>query len=137
DALTRRGCGLGSSLLALAAPSPVASGSPPALVPTIVKAAVDGVSPSVAALARGVFPMALSKRTVVAVVLLVGLMSAGIGWRQLSAGAQEKPAAREKPRAGPRAEERKPKPDGQTTITGQVLDPAGKPVSKAVIYLFR
>jgi RNA polymerase sigma factor (sigma-70 family) len=122
DALTRRGCGPGACLV------PLAAGVVPAdLVPAIVRAAVDGANPSIAALTHGVYPMMPSKRIVVALALLVGLIGAGVGFRELSAGAQEKPAA-----PGQAA---KAQPVGDNTVTGQVLSPAGKPVANAVIHL--
>jgi RNA polymerase sigma factor (sigma-70 family) len=133
DALTRRGCGLGAGILALAATSRAASGSPHALNPMIIRAAAEGANPSVAALVQGVFPMVPGKKILVALVMLVGLISIGVGVRQLSAGSEEKQATTQK-RSVKATTEAKPAKDN--TISGRVLDPAGKPVANAAIHLF-
>jgi protocatechuate 3,4-dioxygenase beta subunit len=76
--------------------------------------------------------MVLSKRTVVALALLLALVGAGMGFWQLSAGAQEKSAAKyDVPGQVGRTQ-----PAGQSTITGRVLDPAGQPVANADLHLF-
>jgi RNA polymerase sigma factor (sigma-70 family) len=125
DALTRRGCGPGACLLPLAA-----GGVQADMVSNIVRAAIDGPSPAIAALTQGAFPMMAGKRIVVALLLLVGLIGAGLGVRQLPAGAQEKSAAKEsKPGRAARADR------DDSTITGQVLGPAGKPVANATLLL--
>lgn len=126
DALARRGCAVGA--LAVLVGSARASSVSPALVTMILRAAADGAPPAVAALVEGAFPMVFGKKTIVALALLIGLAGAGVGIRQLPAGAQEKPTA-----TG--AAER-PKPVIENVVTGRVLDAAGQPVPKAAIYLF-
>src|SRR5262245_31289310 len=130
EALTARGCALGAGLLALAATSPAAGGPSPAFVPMILRAALGGAEPSVAALAQGAFPMIPGKRAVFGLALLVGLIGAGLGARQLSAAKEDKPPSRTASGVPGQV-------DGKTTISGRVLDPAGKPVADAVVYLVR
>jgi RNA polymerase sigma factor (sigma-70 family) len=116
------------------------------------KTACGGIPPHIAALAAGVIQaMYLSKAKIATVVLLaLGLVTTGAGvWTVRAFGVKEQPAA-VKPdaqpgskRAEPQARAERSTPgsgdkiqEGDTMeVTGQVLDPEGRPVAGARLYL--
>jgi RNA polymerase sigma factor (sigma-70 family) len=138
DALTARGCTLGVALLATAATS-AAGASPPQLVELIL-AATGGSPPSaVAALAKEVAVNGLFANTKLALLALFALAGLGVAY---AAWPSEKPARLP---AEQRKEERKalPQPakpkDGEPenvfTYAGRVLDPTGRPLAGAKVYI--
>jgi protocatechuate 3,4-dioxygenase beta subunit len=135
DALTRRGCAPAAGLVALGACSLAGAATPAALLPTIVQAALHEAKPSVAALARDALPAMLCRRTMAALVLLVGLIGAGIGVRSLAAGAQDKPSTKEPTTRSATTAASAQRP--AETLAGRVLDPAGKPVPDAIVQRFQ
>jgi RNA polymerase sigma factor (sigma-70 family) len=124
--LTRRGIALSAVWLAcLAGSSPAAEVLPAGLIEMTLRAAGGAPSPTVAALARGAFPMTMLKRTGLAALLFLGLLGlgAGIGGQRPAAKAREAPAA---PKAAkPAAPSNKPP---ERAITGKVLGADGRPV---------
>jgi RNA polymerase sigma factor (sigma-70 family) len=129
DALTKRGCGLGAGLLALAVTSQ-ARASSPRLVEAIL-ASVSGSPPAaVAALAREASVNTLGHRMVVALALVVVL---GVGMAVLKL-----PAASQKAAAVPlvRVKGAAPPTRGMKgDLSVRVLNPAGKPVAGAEVVL--
>jgi RNA polymerase sigma factor (sigma-70 family) len=78
--LTRRGIALSAGWLAVLLGSSRAAGVPPArLIELTLRAATGTTTPSVAALARGAFPMTALKRTGLAALLFFGLVGVGFG----------------------------------------------------------
>jgi RNA polymerase sigma factor (sigma-70 family) len=137
DALTKRGCGLGAGLLALAATSP-AGASPPRLVQAVL-ASVSGSPPdAVAALAKGVSVNALGHKLKLAVlaVLMTAALGIGLGGLKRPAAGRSAPPAR-KEAAGPAAKAKGTKPvaEKHPTVAGRVLRPDGKPLAGAEILL--
>jgi RNA polymerase sigma factor (sigma-70 family) len=131
DALTRRGCALGAGLLAIAVTSP-ARASSPRLVEAIL-ASVSGSPPAaVAALARGSIVSALVNRVMVAALVLFAVLGVGMAaWKRPAAS---QPAARaDAPKAA--AKDSKPAPPARETVSGRVVDPAGKPLAGAELLL--
>src|SRR5262249_43425231 len=135
--LARRGVGLGAALVA----TEVCRGAapPPALARATIEGPVVGVSPAVAALAGGVIGTMFVTRskTVVALLLALGLLAAGTG---ILANPGDSPRQGERPTAKvpPPAQEKKPAAqDGKMitiAVSGRVLAPDGKPVAKARLY---
>ncbi|MBI3409042.1 MAG: sigma-70 family RNA polymerase sigma factor [Planctomycetes bacterium] len=80
--LTRRGCGLGAGLLALAATAPVQA-APLRLAGAVVAAVAGSPTPTVAALAEEVV-MSGAIYKALALVAVVGVLTLGIGWAAVS-----------------------------------------------------
>jgi RNA polymerase sigma factor (sigma-70 family) len=135
-ALTRRGCGLGAGLLALAVTSP-AGASPPRLVQAVL-AAVSGSPPeAVAALAKGVLVNGLVNKSLPAALLLVvALLGAAAGFRQTAAG-YPPPAAGRTPREAKRGSAAPAPPEGRAarSVTGRILGPGGEAVKGSRVFL--
>jgi RNA polymerase sigma factor (sigma-70 family) len=136
DALTKGGCALGAGLLALAATSP-AGASSPRLVEAI-RAAVGGhAPPGVAALAEGAAVNGFIKQALLGAVALAAAAALGLGLgepRTTTAGQQPDKAMPAKAAAKKDAPaDQAEKKVEDRTITGKVLDPAGKPVAGAEI----
>jgi len=133
--LTKRGIVLSAGLLAvLLMGSSRAAGGPSAeLIDRAVRALGGHTSAAVAALANGAFPMTPLKQMILPVVLMFGLIGAGLGSPPPIAAPGEKSAPKmEKPKADARPEPTRPEPKKpeakERTITGKVLDADGKPV---------
>jgi RNA polymerase sigma factor (sigma-70 family) len=127
--LTRRGITLSAGLLAVTTASPARAVIPPNdLAERTARAAAGGASHSVRALARVAFPGALAGRRAVASSLLLAALF-GIGWYASAAGARDKlpdPDKASAPAAGP---------PGSRPVAGRVLDPDGKPVAGAKLFV--
>jgi RNA polymerase sigma factor (sigma-70 family) len=149
--LARRGVTLSAALSAAAlGQAGAAVALPAALVNSTVKAALlfaagraeDGaIAAPVAALAQGVSrTMALNKLRIATVLLLAaGLGAVGLLSRRALAD-KPAPAKAEAPKAPakaapPAAPAGADKTKGSVTVNGQVLDPDGKPVAGAKLYL--
>jgi RNA polymerase sigma factor (sigma-70 family) len=142
ELLTKAGCAVGAGLLALAACSP-AGASPPRLVKSVLASASGSPPAAVSELAKGVAVNGSFSKVVLALVAVaVVALGAGLGWLQMSAADQ--PAA--KPAPAVAADEKakdQPKDAGakpavkETTATGRVLDPDGKPLAGAKLYMGR
>jgi RNA polymerase sigma factor (sigma-70 family) len=138
--LARRGLALSAGLLAALGDSAAASGLPPALLEVTLQAATTGrPSRAVAALLRGVAPaMSPRLKLIAGVVLAAGLLAGALGLRS-AATVSATPAD---PPAGAANDQPKERPLGQpgdesgsATYAGRVLDPDGKPVAGARLYL--
>jgi RNA polymerase sigma factor (sigma-70 family) len=129
--LARRGIGLSAGLLAGLAGGADAGGVPWELMRTTAQAAADGLpSAAVAALTRGAVAAGRGKLAAV-VALAVGLLAAGAGARLLA------PAPADPPHGPVAQAEPRPADDaGEVTFRGRVLDPDGRPVAGARVYLF-
>jgi RNA polymerase sigma factor (sigma-70 family) len=127
--LLKRGIALSAALLSAVAGNSVTAGGPPArLIESAFRAAAGRPSAAAAALARGVSPAIIPTK----VKLLSGLvLVAGI----LVGVSMQHPGVR----AGPKPESPKPaaKPadPGPPEFAGRVLDPDGKPVPGAKVYV--
>ena len=131
--LMKRGVALSAGLLAALMGSSRAPGGPaPELIDQTVRAACGRPGTSVAALAKGAFPMTTLKRTGLAAVLALGLIGAGFGFGLpapgTSAAAPPNSDNTEKPKADAKAEPKKPEVK-ERTITGKVLGSEGQPLA--------
>jgi RNA polymerase sigma factor (sigma-70 family) len=140
DAMLGRGCVLGAGLLALVATS-AAEASPPHLIQAVL-ATVSGTPPAaVAQLAKGVAVNGTVNKAVVVLVAVVGAATLGIGWSSMKLpaaahlSAQPGLAQALTPEKHPAREDRKPPAENEINVSGQVLDPDGKPVPGATIAL--
>jgi RNA polymerase sigma factor (sigma-70 family) len=108
-------------------------------------AAAGGVSAKVAALVEGASKTMFSGKAKIATILLlaVSAAAAACGALRLRATAADPPAAAQRQAEKPQAREDRPPPDAQpksgaqatVEVRGQVLDPEGKPVAGAKLYL--
>jgi RNA polymerase sigma factor (sigma-70 family) len=141
DVLTRRGVALGAGLLALAVTSP-AGASPPRLVASILTAAKGSPSAAVGELVRGVAVNGSLHKVVLALAAVVVVaLGAGLGALETNAAlpapeAEAKPAPPGAEKDQPKDAPAKPAPK-EATVTGRVLDPEGKPLPGAKLYLSR
>lgn len=131
--LEKRGVALSAGLLAVLSGNAAAVDGPPSeLVQLALTAATAGPTPAAATLANGAFPMTLAgKKTVAALVLMVGLVAAGLELAQpagVTANPQPPAKAADPKAAGPPAEKAE-----TFRYAGIVLDPAGKPLAGAAI----
>jgi RNA polymerase sigma factor (sigma-70 family) len=110
----------------------VAAGEPAAAIPTHVAALAAGVT-------RAMF--LIQSRIATALLLVIGLLAAGAGGlacRALAATEPEaKPAAPSSPAPAAKGKGKVHEAEGKeaVTLTGRVLDPDGKPVAGARLYL--
>jgi RNA polymerase sigma factor (sigma-70 family) len=122
-ALTRRGIGLGAALAAtLAVAEPGSAAVPRAILVATLDSVRTGasVSPSVRAIVEAaVSPMILTKMKVAIVLVLAGLITAGVA---LAGGAREKPKADPPPITAEQTPVRKPVP-AATDALGDPLPP--------------
>jgi RNA polymerase sigma factor (sigma-70 family) len=127
--LTRRGITLSAGLLAMTTASSAKSAIlPNDLAERTVRAAAGRASRTVRMLARVAFPgTVVSKRAIASGLLLTALL--GFGWYASAAGDREKTQASDKTSA-PAAD-----PPGSRPVAGRVLDPAGKPVAGAKLFV--
>ncbi len=129
--IAKRGIVLSAGWLAVVMASSRAAGGPShALIDLAARLAGGHLSPTVAALATGAFPMIPALKpvavAVAAVVLAFGL-TVGLVSPQPAAHADEKPAMKADKKADPK-DEVKPAAK-ERTITGTVLDADGKPIA--------
>jgi RNA polymerase sigma factor (sigma-70 family) len=130
--LTRAGCTLGVGLLALAVSSP-ASASSPRLVQSILANASGSFPAAVGELAKGVAVNGLYRKLVLALAAVI-VVALGVGLGSLNtstagqspAGAAPEPAEQQPPKGAAAKPARK-----ETTLTGRVLNPDGKPLAAA------
>jgi RNA polymerase sigma factor (sigma-70 family) len=136
-ALTRRGCGAGAGLLALAATS-TAEAAPLHLVAAVL-AAVAGTAPvAVTRLVEGATTKGVVNKSVAAALLLAGTVALGFGL------VSAKPLVARQPRpdaSGPTAKAPPPAPakpaadsPGPRLVSGRVLTPDGKPAGGAKLF---
>jgi RNA polymerase sigma factor (sigma-70 family) len=135
--LTRAGCTLGVGLLALAVTSP-AGASPPRLVQSILANTSGNVPAAVGELARGVAVNGSYSKLVLALAaVVVGALGAGLGLLNPStAGQPPAPAPERAEKQPPKDTAAKPAPK-EATLTGRVLDPDGKPLAGARLFVGR
>jgi RNA polymerase sigma factor (sigma-70 family) len=137
DALSRRGCGLGAGLLALAATSR-ARAAPPRLIEAVLAAASGPPPAAVAALARGVTMNALVHR---GTPLALAVVTAGLlGFALASVRPPAAQSAGRLPGQAERATEKPKDPPPakgpeETQVSGRVLGPEGKPAAGAELVL--
>lgn len=129
-ALTKRGVALGVVLLAAATSS--AKATSPRLFDSILASAGGSPSASVATLAQGVAVNAWKTKMILAVMVVFGVMMAGLGLNEPTVTADEKPVPKaDAPKPAVKAES---KPDGKSLIvSGTVVGPDGKPVEGVTI----
>jgi RNA polymerase sigma factor (sigma-70 family) len=143
DALTRRGCGLGAGLLALAVTSP-AGAAPPRLIEAVLASASGSPPAAVAMLARGVTMNALMlKQKLAGIIVAAAALGLGLGALSLPAASQQAekapPAKAGTTAATGKRKTKEPtkRDEGVVTFAGRVLDPDGKPVAGAQVFLVR
>jgi RNA polymerase sigma factor (sigma-70 family) len=130
EALTKRGVVLGAGLLALAIYSP-AGASSPRLIDALRAASAGTISPSVAALSKGVAANGIIKKALLGVALAAATAAIGIGVAQTTvttAGQHKEKSATQKKSVRPADNSERAKP---IAVTGKVVDPDGKPVAGA------
>jgi RNA polymerase sigma factor (sigma-70 family) len=136
DALTRRGCFLGTGLLAMAATSPTGA-SPSRLVPAVL-AGVSGQPPAaVAALAERVAVNGVVTKSLVGGLLLLGAAALGIGMGSVvltAAGPRPDPPA-SAPAAATNQKAAPVPAEQEAVVVGRVLAPDGKPLAGAKLLL--
>jgi RNA polymerase sigma factor (sigma-70 family) len=139
EVLTKAGCTLGVGLLALTVTSP-AGASPSRLVRSILANASGNVPAAVGELAKGVAVNGSYRKLVLALAAVVVVaLGAGLGALGTSTAGQP-PAgpAPEQPQKQQPKEAAAAKPARkEATLTGRVLDPAGKPLSGAKLFAGR
>jgi len=130
-ALERRGVVAGAALLAVVATS-TADACSHRLTESVLAAVGGSPSPAAAALAQGVAVNTWMKPTLFGVITVTAMSLGLLGFSPpTAASADEKPAMKaEKP--GAKKDEKAEKP---TSVGGTVVDPDGKPVAGATVYL--
>jgi RNA polymerase sigma factor (sigma-70 family) len=126
--LVRRGITPSAGLLAVVTGISAATGGPaPELVRHTLQAAAGVLSPAVAGLVNGASRMTLTgKKAVAALVVVLGLVGAGLGLRSPETGAAQGAA----PQAAPAQPAAKPA-EAPTTVRGRALGTDGKPLAGA------
>jgi RNA polymerase sigma factor (sigma-70 family) len=129
--LLRRGLALSGALLAALVDAPSTTGAAPeSLIRATLQAAIGGrYAHSIAALVRGATPGLLGRklRMAVGVLLAIGVLTLG---GQAFAPRETAPSAEDEAKA--------PRPQATVVaIRGRVLDPDGKPVAGARVYVLR
>src|SRR5262245_31237291 len=137
DALTGRGCALGTGLLTLAVTSP-AGASPPRLVKSILAAASGSAPAAVAELVKGVAVNGSFSKVVLALAAVV-VVALGVGMGSLGTTAANQPQRPGLPGPGVKDPPKVPaKPVAkEVTATGRVLNPNGKPLAGAKLFMHR
>src|SRR5262249_48563319 len=137
DALTGRGCALGIGLLAVAVPSP-AGASPPRLIKSVLASASGSPPAAVAELVKGVAVNGSFSKVVLALAAVV-VVALGIGMGSLGTTAANQPQPPGSPGPGEKDPPKAPaKPVAkEVTATGRVLNPDGKPLAGAKLYMDR
>jgi RNA polymerase sigma factor (sigma-70 family) len=135
-ALMGRGCALEAGLLTLAATSP-AGASPPRMLEAVLAAVAGSPRAAVAALASGVAVQAALKKSMTAVLTILGVGALSFGAWSLRPAAATPPDNRAMPAKvdtpQPSAEQQAAQP--LVKLSGRVLDPEGKPLSGARLLL--
>jgi RNA polymerase sigma factor (sigma-70 family) len=137
--LVRRGVALPAALTALSLSAPAMAVLPVRLIQSTTRAALHyvtaGAAPAaVAALLKGVSKSMLWTKTKIATaILVVAGVAAACGLASAPGASEEKPQGN----ARPQGESQPTKADDKDTLTygGRVLDPDGKPVPNAKLYL--
>jgi RNA polymerase sigma factor (sigma-70 family) len=136
SALTKRGYALGAGLLAVAATSP-AEASTLLWVERLATVVTTSPTVSVAALAHSVGLQEVVRKALVALLVLLGAGLLGLGARSVVPAAG--PAQPERAMSAERGKAPVPtdlKPsESLLTLAGRVLDPSGKPVAGAALYV--
>jgi RNA polymerase sigma factor (sigma-70 family) len=137
DALTGRGCALGIGLLTLAVTSP-AGASPPRLVESILAVASGSAPAAVAELVKGVVVNGSFSKVALALAAVV-VVALGVGMGSLGTTAANQPQPPGSPVPGEKDQPKAPaKPAAkEVTATGRVLNPDGKPLASAKLYMGR
>jgi RNA polymerase sigma factor (sigma-70 family) len=134
DALTRRGCTLGTGLLAFAVTSP--AGAFPSRLVQAILAAVSGSPPAaVAALARGVSMSVFANRLMTAVLALIGATALGIGLWLLRPALVDNRSLVEPLLVADQTHAKLLSAEESHTFSGRVLGPDGRPVSGARLWV--
>jgi RNA polymerase sigma factor (sigma-70 family) len=145
NVLTKAGCSLGAGLLALAV-SGSAGASAPRLVESILAAASGSVPTAVGELAKGVAVNGAFKKTVLALVAVIGFVGLAAGLSSLGstsaggappavlASATPSPAAAE-PNNAPPAPPEKAEQSKELPVSGRVFGTDGKPLVGAELFL--
>ncbi len=135
-ALMGRGCALGAGLLTLAATSP-AGASQPEVIEDVLAAIAGSPRGAVATLLKGVAVQAALRKSMIAALILLGVSALSFGAQFLMpTGAtppdnQAMPAKSDAQQAG--AE--RPALEPMMNVSGQVLDPQGRPLYGARLVL--
>ena len=135
-ALMGRGCALGAGLLTLAATSP-AGASQPRVFEDVLAAIAGSPRGAVATLLKGVAVQAALKKSMIAALILLGVSALSFGaWFLMPTGAtppddRAMPARSDAQQAG--AE--RPALEPMMNVSGQVLDPQGRPFDGARLIL--
>ncbi len=135
-ALMGRGCALGAGLLTLAATSP-AGASQPRVFEDVLAAIAGSPRGAVATLLKGVAVQAALKKSMIAALILLGVSALSFGaWFLMPTGAtppddRAMPAKSDAQQAG--AE--RPALEPMMNVSGQVLDPQGRPFNGARLIL--
>ena len=135
-ALMGRGCALGAGLLTLAATSP-AGASQPRVFEDVLAAIAGSPRGAVATLLKGVAVQVALKKSMIAALILLGVSALSFGaWFLMPTGAtppddQAMPAKSDAQQAG--AE--RPALEPMMNVSGQVLDPQGRPFNGARLIL--
>jgi RNA polymerase sigma factor (sigma-70 family) len=143
DALTKRGCVPGAALLVLATTSS-ANALPPRLLPSALVSLSGTVPQSVATLSRGLAMNGIARGKFFGLLAVAGLAVFGIALafgRPTAAGqtvAETPPPQAAATTAASAADANPPGDvDKGEVVKGRVLDPDGKPVGGARLFLFR
>ena len=135
-ALMGRGCALGAGLLTLAATSP-AGASQPGVFEDVLAAIAGSPRGAVAKLLKGVAVQAALKKSMIAALILLGVSALSFGASFLMTSGATPPDDRAMPArsdARPAVAER-PAPEPMMDVSGQVLDPQGRPFHGARLVL--
>src|SRR5262245_57092975 len=138
EALTKAGCALSVGLLALAVTSP-AGASPPRLVQSILATASGSPPAAVGELARGVAVNGSFQKALFALAV-VGVVALGAGLGSLGTSAAGQPPGTPVPASVEKAPPKETAPAPRTnevTATGRVLNPDGKPLAGAKLFMHR
>ncbi len=134
--LMGRGCALGAGLLTLAATSP-AGASQPRVVEDVLAAIAGSPRGAVATLLKGVAVQVALKKSMIAALILLGVSALSFGaWFVMPTGATP-PDDRAMPAKSDaqQAVAERPALEPMTNVSGQVLDPQGRPLGGARLML--
>jgi RNA polymerase sigma factor (sigma-70 family) len=140
EVLTKAGCTLGAGLLTLLVSSP-AGASSPRLVKSILSTVSGSAPVAVGELAKGVAMNGVFKKTVIAIVTVIGIAAMGVGLGSAGSSAVGRPqpaAAAEPVNANPvTASQEKTEKPNEAPVSGRVLGVDGKPFAGAELLLVR
>ncbi len=135
-ALMGRGCALGAGLLTLAATSP-AGAAQPGVFEGVLAAIAGSHRGAVATLIKGVAVQAALRKLMITAIILLGVSALGFGaWFVTPTGATP-PDDRAMPAKNDAAQAvaERPAPEPMMNVSGQVLDPQGRPFDGARLML--